>query len=510
MNTIGRYEIESLIGKGAMGVVFLARDPHLGRRVALKTYELPEGISDEMAQEFQTRLLREAHAAANLSHPHIVTVHDAGVDPGRGFPYIVMEYVPGRSLKEILAGPRRMSLELGLRIIDSLADALDAAHRTGIVHRDIKPANILVRESDGAVKIADFGVARLSASELTRTGTLVGSPAYMSPEQVRGGEVDGRSDLFSLAVVFYEALTARRPFAGDDLPAVMYSVAHVIPEPPSRVVRSLPPAIDAFFERALAKDPADRFPDGESLRAAIQPLRASAAARAAGSPRTAAPSREAKLSAAARRAAARAAAETGPGEPDADAPPGLAVTASDAAEPESRTPDDDPTGPGSGSTGADRGEDEPAAAVVAASRGPRLGWLGRTWLVILGLLFLFTLVGVPYLFATRGAELRLRGRSSLGEGTLTLRVDGRTLYERPLTSPADEGGLARPMGRDEEAFEAALRITPGKHEVTAEVATVGESILTDTIVVDLQPGENRVLKVTAGHALGRTIQIQLD
>src|SRR5206468_3512474 len=148
------------------------------------------------------------------SHPHIVTVHDAGVDPGRGFPYIVMEYVPGRSLKEILAGPRRMSLELGLRIIDSLADALGAAHKAGIVHRDIKPANILVRESDGTVKIADFGVARLSASELTRTGTLIGSPAYMSPEQVRGGEIDGRSDLFSLAVVLYEALTGRRPFAG--------------------------------------------------------------------------------------------------------------------------------------------------------------------------------------------------------------------------------------------------------------------------------------------------------
>jgi serine/threonine-protein kinase len=493
MNTIGRYEIESLIGKGAMGVVFLARDPHLGRRVALKTYELPEGISDEMAQEFQTRLLREAHAAANLSHPHIVTVHDAGIDPGRGFPYIVMEYVPGRSLKEILAGPRRMSLELGLRIIDSLADALDAAHKAGIVHRDIKPANVLVRESDGAVKIADFGVARLSASELTRTGTLIGSPAYMSPEQVRGGEIDGRSDLFSLAVVLYEALTARRPFAGDDLPAVMYSVAHATPEPPSRLVRSLPQAIDAFFARALAKEPGDRFPDGESFRAALQPLRAALRAAGAAGARNAAaagarqatPAREARAAGggAARRAAPRAGDDT-----DTDAP---------------MMPDDESTAPAPEPTDTGEVPDEAAAPL-------RLGWLGRSWLVLVSLLFLFTLVGVPYLFATRGAQLRLEGRSSLGEGTLTLRVDGRTLYERPLTLPADEGGLARLMGNGEESFDAALRVTPGKHEVTAEVATVGESILTDTIVVDLQPGESRVLKLTAGNAPGRAIQIQLD
>ena len=497
MNTIGRYEIESLIGKGAMGVVFLARDPHLGRRVALKTYELPEGISEEMAQEFQTRLLREAHAAANLSHPHIVTVHDAGIDPGRGFPYIVMEYVPGRSLKEILAGPRRMSLDLGLRIIDALADALDAAHKAGIVHRDIKPANVLVRESDGAVKIADFGVARLSASELTRTGTLIGSPAYMSPEQVRGGEIDGRSDLFSLAVVLYEALTARRPFAGDDLPAVMYSVAHVTPDPPSRLVRSLPQAIDAFFERALAKEPGDRFPDGESFRAALQPLRAAARpagvsggrnAAAAGA-RQATPGREARAAGGgARRAASRPAEDT-----ETDVP---AIAADDA------------TGPAPESTDTGEAPDE-AAAAVAASPG-RLGWLGRTWLVLVGLLFLFTLVGVPYLFATRGAQLRLEGRSSLGDGTLTLRIDGRTLYQRPLTRPADEGGVARLVGRGEEAFDAALRVTAGRHEVTAEVATVGESVLTDTITVDLQPGESRVLKLTAGNAPGRALQIQID
>jgi len=380
-----------------------------------------------------------------------------------------------------------MSLELGLRIIDSLADALGAAHKTGIVHRDIKPANLLVRESDGTVKIADFGVARLSASELTRTGALIGSPAYMSPEQVRGGEIDGRSDLFSLAVVLYEALTARRPFAGDDLPAVMYSVAHVMPDPPSRLVKTLPQAIDAFFERALAKEPGDRFPDGESFRAALQPLRASAAARAARA-----------AGAGARRAAPRAT-----GDIDRDAPPS---GHDDSGGLDDSTGMDDSTGPAPGST--DTGDVPDEAAIAAAPGG--VGWLGRTWLVLVGFLFLFTLIGVPYLFATRGAELRLEGRSSLGEGTLTLRIDGRTLFERPLAMPGDEGGLARLMGRGEEGFEAALRVTPGKHEVTAEVATVGESILTDSINVDLQPGESRVLKLTARHALGRAIRIQLE
>src|SRR5262245_31946595 len=255
MGAIGRYEVESLIGKGAMGVVFLARDPHLGRQVAVKTIEFPEGISEEMAQQFEERLLREAHAAAALSHPNIVTVHDVGVDPARHFPYIVMEYVPGSSLKDLLDGRHRLSPDLALRFGDALADALIAAHRAGIIHRDIKPANILVRNTDGIVKIADFGVARLAASELTRTGAMVGSPAYMSPEQIRGGAVDARSDLFSLAVVLYEALTARRPFSGEDLAAVLYAVAHEAPEPVTRLIRELPQGLDAFFAKALSKDP---------------------------------------------------------------------------------------------------------------------------------------------------------------------------------------------------------------------------------------------------------------
>ena len=267
MPTIGRYEIIKEIGRGAMGVVYLANDPHLQRQVAVKTYHLPEGISDELAKEFRERFLREARAAASLSHPGIVTVHDAGQDPASGRPFIAMEFVPGESLSQRLKRPpdRDWVLEMG----SILAEALQAAHRAGIVHRDIKPANILIRESDGAPKLADFGVARLKESSLTQSGASIGSPGYMSPEQVRGGELDGRSDLFSLAVVLYEALCGKRPFQGNDLVSLAYSIAHDTQTPLSRHLSGATPELDRFFDRALSKDPGQRFADGGAFKQAF-------------------------------------------------------------------------------------------------------------------------------------------------------------------------------------------------------------------------------------------------
>jgi eukaryotic-like serine/threonine-protein kinase len=266
MPTIGRYEIIREIGRGAMGVVYLANDPHLQRQVAVKTYHLPEGITEELAKEFRERFLREARAAASLSHPGIVTVHDAGEDPAQGRPYIAMEFVPGCSLSHRLE--RRESLDPSwvLSMGGVLADALQAAHRAGIVHRDIKPANILIREPDGAAKIADFGVARLTASNLTQSGASIGSPGYMSPEQVRGAALDGRSDLFSLAVVLYEALCGKRPFHGEDLVSLAYSIAHDTQIPLSRRLPGCSADLDRFFDRALSKEPDHRFPDGETFR----------------------------------------------------------------------------------------------------------------------------------------------------------------------------------------------------------------------------------------------------
>ena len=269
MAKIGRYEIEKELGRGAMGVVYLARDPHLHRQVAVKTYSLPDGISEEMAKEFHERFLREARAAASLSHPGLVAVYDAGEDPDRNLPYIAMEFVQGQSLKQRLEKGERLDPAWVLAIGAVLADALHVAHKAGIIHRDIKPANILIRTEDGAAKLADFGVARLKSSDLTQSGAALGSPGYMSPEQVKGGALDGRSDLFSLAVVLYEAFCGKRPFQGEDLVSLAYSIAHDTQVPLTRHFQGCPAGLNRFFDRALSKDPDKRFPDGPAFREAF-------------------------------------------------------------------------------------------------------------------------------------------------------------------------------------------------------------------------------------------------
>jgi len=269
VSSIGRYLIERELGRGAMGVVYLATDPQLHRQVAVKTCSLPDGISQEQAALFHERFLREARAAASLSHPGIVTVYDAGEDQARGIPYIAMEYVQGRTLRQRLEIGAGLDPAWVMSFGAVLADALHQAHRAGIVHRDIKPANILIRDGDGAVKLADFGVARLKASDLTQSGVPLGSPGYMSPEQVKGGELDGRSDLFSLAVVLYEALCGKRPFRGDELVSLAYSIAHETHVPLARQLPSCPPGLDRFFDRALSKEPGKRFPDGAAFKKAL-------------------------------------------------------------------------------------------------------------------------------------------------------------------------------------------------------------------------------------------------
>src|SRR5262245_9833828 len=280
MAKIGRYVIEAEIGRGAMGIVYLARDPRLQRQVAVKTFSLPEGLDDERLKEFQVRFLREAQAAASLSHPGIVVVYDVDEDSRLGLPFIAMEYVPGRSLRQLLEKGGRIAPRWAFRMGAVLSDALCVAHVAGIIHRDIKPANILLKAPDGAPKIADFGVARLSTSDLTRSSTSLGSPAYMSPEQIRGGDLDGRSDLFSLGTVLYEAFCGRRPFTGEDLAALAYSIAHDEPTPISRRVDGLPPRLDEFFHYALAKDPDRRFSDGGAFREALLEVARSAPAAA--------------------------------------------------------------------------------------------------------------------------------------------------------------------------------------------------------------------------------------
>jgi ankyrin repeat protein len=255
---IGNYQILGELGRGAMGVVYHAHDPGIGRPVAIKVIRIDAGASDETGAELRHRLMREASAAGNLSHPGIVTVHQLSEDGSDVF--VVMEYVQGVALERLLVNNQRLDPRYAVEILRQVADALDYAHRAGVVHRDIKPANILVR-ADGCVKVADFGIAKMmqgATQSVTAAGTSIGSPAYMSPEQVRGEPVDGRSDQFSLAVVAFQMLAGRLPFIAETAHAVMFQIVGA--DPFQRDAASLPPPLVAVLAKALAKDPNQRFP----------------------------------------------------------------------------------------------------------------------------------------------------------------------------------------------------------------------------------------------------------
>jgi serine/threonine-protein kinase len=265
---IGRYEVIELAGRGAMGMVYRARDPLIGRVVAIKVVALSPLLGEEEKREFRERFFREAQAAGGLHHPSIVTIYDVG--EWDGVPYMAQEYVEGMSLSRLLKESGSLPQERALPILRQMADALHYAHRLGVVHRDIKPDNILVDEKGRAV-LTDFGVARLAASDLTRTGEVLGTPHFMSPEQVMGQEVDGRSDLFSLGVVLYLMISGQRPFHGETISSVCYQIVHAPPKPlPDEAAFSS--GIRFLLDRLLAKDPSERFQSGGDLAEAIEGL----------------------------------------------------------------------------------------------------------------------------------------------------------------------------------------------------------------------------------------------
>jgi len=267
----GRYEILSELGRGAMGVVYKARDPKINRIVAVKTISLA-GQPEEDEIEYRQRFFREAEAAGRISHPGIVTIFDVGEEPETRAPYIVMEFVSGESLDKLLAkDDRKLPVESALQLALELAEALDCAHRQGVVHRDLKPANILMTE-DGHAKIADFGVAKLNLANQTLAGRALGTPAYMSPEQLNGDAVDGRSDLFSLGVILYTVLTGHRPFQGNSALTVSFKVVNREPIPATLLDTELPAGLDHIIERAMAKDPAERYQRGAEMVLDIQHL----------------------------------------------------------------------------------------------------------------------------------------------------------------------------------------------------------------------------------------------
>jgi beta-lactam-binding protein with PASTA domain/tRNA A-37 threonylcarbamoyl transferase component Bud32 len=266
----GRYELDGIVGRGGMAEVFRARDIRLDRIVAVKT------LREDLARDatFQARFRREAQSAASLNHPSIVAVYDTGDDndgPSH-VPYIVMEYVDGRTLRDLLRDDRRLLPERALEITDGVLRALDYSHRNGIVHRDIKPGNVMLTRT-GEVKVMDFGIARAvsdAQATMTQTAQVIGTAQYLSPEQARGERVDARSDLYSTGCLLYELLTGRPPFLGDSPVAIAYQHVRENPVPPSQLDPEIPAWADSIVLRAMAKDPAQRYQSAADMRTDIQ------------------------------------------------------------------------------------------------------------------------------------------------------------------------------------------------------------------------------------------------
>ena len=253
---IGRYDILEIIGKGSMGLVYKALDPKINRLLAIKTIRFSDEFDEDVIQEIKERFFREAEIAGQLSHPSIVTIHDLGED--QDLTYMAMEYLEGEDLEKFVSKKNLLPLRKVLHVVASIAEALDFAHNADVIHRDIKPANIRLLKS-GGVKVTDFGIARAISSSRTRTGVILGTPNYMSPEQIMGQKIDPRSDIFSLGVLLYQLLTGELPFQGDNLSSLLYQITQV-KQPPMRTFGpKMPLACEQIVDKALAKNANDRF-----------------------------------------------------------------------------------------------------------------------------------------------------------------------------------------------------------------------------------------------------------
>jgi serine/threonine-protein kinase len=266
---LGRYQVEKELGKGAMGVVYQGRDPKIGRVVAIKTLALAQEFEADELADVKARFFREAETAGRLNHPHIVTIFDAGEE--HDLAYIAMEFLKGRDLVPFTKPGALLPVDRAVSIVARVGDALGYAHRQNVVHRDVKPANIMYEPESDTVKVTDFGIARITDASKTKTGMVLGTPSYMSPEQLAGRKIDGRSDLFSLAVSLYQLLSGRLPFDGESMAQLMFKIAN---EPAPDILGfnpRVPPALAAFLDRALAKEADARFQTGAEF---VQALRA--------------------------------------------------------------------------------------------------------------------------------------------------------------------------------------------------------------------------------------------
>jgi len=272
----GRYEVVAELGKGAMGTVYRARDPMLNRTVAIKTVNM-DLDRDEVA-DYEARFYQEARAAGGLNHPNIVTIYDIG--KSGSIAYMAMELLEGNELRSIMAQGKALPVNHAIEIAAQAAEGLGYAHDHDVVHRDIKPANLMIVR-DGLVKITDFGIARMRSAEVrTQTGVVLGSPRYMSPEQVVGKRAEPRSDIFSLGVILYEMVTGKPPFMGDDVSAIMFQILNFVPPPPSTVNTDAPEMLDFIVAKALAKSPGDRYASAREMASDLRECRRQVPARA--------------------------------------------------------------------------------------------------------------------------------------------------------------------------------------------------------------------------------------
>jgi len=279
---LGRFEVLAEIGRGAMGIVYKAKDPMLERIVAIKTINM--GMDRDGAEMYEKRFYQEARAAGGLNHPNIVTVYDIGKTETEC--YMAMEYIEGAELRTLLLPAKPLPVPRALSIAAQVAEGLAYAHERGVVHRDIKPANIMVPES-GAVKITDFGIARMRSSNVqTQTGMMMGSPKYMSPEQVIGKRADHRTDIFSLGVILYEMLTGAAPFTGESVNAVMYQIVNFVPPAPSAINPAAPAALDTIVAGMLAKSLDERFQSAAEIARGLRECELQAQGAAVGATST--------------------------------------------------------------------------------------------------------------------------------------------------------------------------------------------------------------------------------
>jgi eukaryotic-like serine/threonine-protein kinase len=266
--TLGRYELERVIGRGAMATVYLGRDPTINRRVAIKTLPLAEEFAENDLATARSHFLREAESAGRLNHPYIISIHDAGED--NRVAYLAMEYFEGKPLSHYAQLGRLLPPKVVFDLMARAAEALHYAHSQNVVHRDVKPANLMYDVASDRLKLTDFGIARLTDASRTRTGIILGTPSYMSPEQLSASKVSGQTDLYSLGVTMYHLLTGAPPFQADSIPRLMDKIVHHRHRPVTDVRDDVPACVDAILDRALAKDPADRYESGKAMALALR------------------------------------------------------------------------------------------------------------------------------------------------------------------------------------------------------------------------------------------------